>query len=108
VPRQGPAYPISPEWQERVRARIDELGWSQNELARRAKISKSSLSKSLADGAVQSTCMRELHAVLGWPPPVSSTELHVLEAVDYYTKLDPREQGRILEQLRAGAAKKKR
>jgi lambda repressor-like predicted transcriptional regulator len=95
MPKKGPAIPISPEWKARVLARIDELGISQNELARRAKITKSSLSATLAPEAKQSTVMREIHKALGWEPPPTITK-DSLELMHIIEQLPERDQGEIL------------
>lgn len=55
MPLKGHAYPIDSDWRDRVAARILEMKISQNELARRAKISKASLSEALDSGSVQTT-----------------------------------------------------
>lgn len=105
MPRKGPAYPITEEWQGWVRRRIEEMKQSgeiksQNELAARAGISKSSLSEALAEDAVQSTVMPEIHKALGWPPPLLAPPVYVLRLVEYFTRLGEFEQGQWLERLR--------
>lgn len=105
MPRKGPAYPITEDWQEWVRARIDEMKRigelrSQNELALRAGISKSSLSEALAADAVQTTVMPQIHKALGWPKPLMTPPNHILRLVEYFETLSEFEQGRQLERLR--------
>lgn len=70
MPRKGSAWPITTEWRTVVLARIAELGISQNELARRAHVSKAALSQALNEDSRQTTVMPELHRALGLPPPV--------------------------------------
>jgi hypothetical protein len=105
MPRKGPAYPITPEWQGRVRDRIDAMidakeVESQNEVARNAGIAQSSLSGALKKGAVQSTVMREIHKALGWPPPLMCPPVYVLQLVEYFQRLSELDQGRWLERMR--------
>jgi lambda repressor-like predicted transcriptional regulator len=108
MPRKGPAYPISRQWQEDVLARIDELGISQNELARRAKISKASLSEALADGAIQSTVMPEIHRALGWPVPSALFTRDALELLALYDQMSERDQGALVERARNAVETHKR
>lgn len=110
MPREGPAYPITPEWQTWVRERIAQMKASgdlrsQNELAERVGIAKSSLSEALAKGAVQTTVMPQIHKALGWPAPLMTPPTYVLELVAAFTALPPMEQGRWLEQLRQAVAR---
>ena len=113
MPREGPAYPITKEWQQWVRERIDEMKSrgelrSQNELAARVGISKSSLSEALSEDAVQTTVMPEIHKALGWPPPLLAPPVYVLELVAVFTRLPEMEQGRWLEMLRQEAVRARR
>lgn len=108
MPRKGPAYAITPQWQDDVLSRINELGISQNELARRAKISKASLSEALTDGAVQTTVMPEIHRALGWPePPVAFTR-DALEMLKLYGEMSERDQGEMLGRARAVVEQRRR
>lgn len=105
MPRKGPAYPITEDWQEWVRTRIAEMKRSgdlrsQNELAERAGIAKSSLSEALGEEAVQTTVMPEIHRALGWPPPLLTPPIYVLRLVEYFQQLSDLEQGQQLERLR--------
>lgn len=106
MPRPGPAYPITKEWKGWVRDRIEELKRrgeirSQNDLAAKAGIAKSSLSEALSEESVQSTVMPDIHRALGWPPPLMCPPVHILQLVEYYESLSPFEQGQQLEKLRA-------
>ena len=100
MPKKGPAIPTSKEWKDRVRARIDELGISQNELARRAKIRQSSLSAALAADSVQTTVMPEIHKALGWDPPPTQFSPDAMELLALYEQLAERDQGELIGELR--------
>jgi hypothetical protein len=105
MPRKGHAYPVTEEWQGWVRDRLEELKAagemdSQNDLAARAGIAKSSLSAALKAGAVWSTVMPEIHRALGWPPPLLAPPIHILRLVDVFRRLPEIEQGIQLERLR--------
>jgi lambda repressor-like predicted transcriptional regulator len=113
MPRKGPAYPITEDWQDWVRARIKELkkageARSQNEIAEMAGIAKSSLSEALSKSAVQTTVMPEIHKALGWPPPLLCPPLYILALVQLFEQLDERTQGEWLERLRQDVEKAKR
>lgn len=110
MPRKGPAFGITPEWQGWVRDRIDEMvrnGEVKNDaaLAKKAKIAKSSLSEALKEGAVQTTVMREIHKALGWPPPAMALPVKVLEFLQLYLKLDDGVRGEMLGELREKVAR---
>lgn len=105
MPRKGPAYPITKQWQGWVRARIEEMKAagevkSDREVADLAGIAKSSLSEALKDDAVQSTVMPEIHKALGWPKPLMTPPIHILRLVEYFSRLSDLEQGQQLERLR--------
>ena len=100
MPRKGPAYPISPQWRERVLGQLEQLGISQNELARRAQISKAAMSEALVKGAVQTTVMPEIHRALGWPAPPTDFSPDSLEMLAMYDSLDERGKGAQMERLR--------
>jgi transcriptional regulator with XRE-family HTH domain len=108
-PRKGqPAYAISDDWQDRVRDRIAEMGISQNELARRAHISKSALSEALMSGAVETTVMPEIHKALGWPMPQIVLHPDRLELLALYEEMSEFDKGASLERLRSQSAMRKR
>lgn len=79
---------------------------SQNELARRAKISKSSLSEALDDGSVQTTVMPQ--KALGWPMPPLALSPDTLELIALYNQMDARDQGAMVERARANVEKTKK
>lgn len=113
MPRKGPAYPITEEWQGWVRTRIEEMKKagevrSQNELATLAGISKASLSEALAEGAVQTTVMPQIHKALGWPPPLLAPPVYLLRLVEAFEQLSDFEQGRWIEQLRQAVDEERR
>lgn len=81
---------------------------SQNELARRAKISKSSLSEALDDGSVQTTVMPQIHKALGWPQPPLALSPDTLELIALYNQMDARDQGAMVERARANVEKTKK
>ena len=101
MPRKGPAYPILPGWRDAVLARIDELEISQNQLARDAGISKSSLSEALDEAAVQTTVMPQIHKALGWKEPPTTFAPDHFEASALYAALSDFDRGDMLAQLRA-------
>ena len=105
--RSGPAYPVTPEWQQWVRDRIAELGLRDAEVARRAGIAKSTLSEVLSPGAVWSTVMPEIHRALEWPPPLMAPPIYVLHVVEAFMRLPERVQGEFLERMRQAVAKRK-
>jgi lambda repressor-like predicted transcriptional regulator len=98
VPRKGSAYPIDKQWRDRVEARIAEMGISRSEFARRAKVSKASLSEALSPESKQSTLVPAIHKALGWGPPrglLMSPDLEEIYAV--VNSMDPRDQAALLE-----------
>lgn len=106
MPRKGPAYPITKEWQGWVRERIEQLKEagevrSQNALAAKAGISNAALSEALSEEAVQTTVMPEIHKALGWPRPLLTPPIYVLHLVEYFERLPAIEQGQWLERLRS-------
>jgi hypothetical protein len=111
VPRKGPAFGITPDWQKWVRERINEMKKngdcaSDADFAERlAGIGKASLSEALKKGAVQTTVMREIHKALGWPPPAMALPVKVLEFVQLYMKLDEGTRGEMLGELREKVAR---
>lgn len=107
MPRKGYAYPITPGWRERVLEKIIELGITQNELARRAKISKTSLSDALNEASVQTTVMPAIHKVLGWEPPPLALTPDTLELLALYEQMSERDQGAMVERARANVEKAK-
>lgn len=100
MPRKGPAYPITEEWQGWVRDRMEELGIKQAELSRRAGVSKTSVTDMLADDAVQTTVMPQIHRALEWPPPLLTPPVHVLRLVEFFSQLSELAQGQWLERFR--------
>jgi len=108
MPRKGPTYPINADWQRRVMARITEMGISQNELGRRAKVSKASMSDALTPGAVQSACVPAIHRALGWPEPPLVLTPDALELVSLYVQMGDRDQGAMVERARTLVEGKRR
>lgn len=88
--------------------RIEELKISQNQLARDAKIAKSSLSEALAEGAVQTTVMREIHKALGWKAPPTTFSPDRFEALSLYASLGDFDRGEMLGDLKARVDAKKK
>lgn len=108
MPRKGPAYPISREWQDEVRQRIDVMGISQNELARRAHIAVSSLSEALKDGAIQTTVMAEINKAVGLPPPPTSFTPDNLELNYLWDNMSERDRGALIERARLAVESKRK
>lgn len=108
MPKKGHQYPIDTDWKARVKNRMSELGITQNELSRRAKISKTSLSQALSDASLQAAFLPEIHKALGWlvPPLVFSQD--ALEMLAQYEALDEFERGVQLERLRTKAEEARR
>ncbi len=100
MPKKGPAIPTSKEWKSRVMQRIDEMGISQNELARRAHISKAAISQALAPDSMQTTVMAEIHKVLGWDPPPTQFSPDAMELLALYEQMGDRDQGELLGELK--------
>lgn len=67
--RRGPAYPVRTEWQKDVRRRLDSLGMTKKDLARKIGAAQSSVQEALSPGAVQSSLVPFIHAAIGWDPP---------------------------------------
>lgn len=108
-PKKGqPSYAISEQWQDEVRARIAEMDVSQNELARRAGISKAALSEALTVGAVETTVMPAIHKALGWPAPEVVVHPDRLEMLSLWSQLSDFEKGVQLESLRNKSLHRKR
>lgn len=112
MPREGPAYPITSDWQKWVRDRIEEMKRnkevrSQNEVAAKAGIAKSSLSEALSEEAVWTTVMPEIHKALGWPPPLMTPPVYILQLVQYFMQLPEIEQGQWLERFKQAVERAK-
>lgn len=101
MPRKGHQYPIDSDWKRQVRERMLELGISQNELARRAKISKTSLSQALNTESLQTAYLPEIHKALGWRVPPLVLSQDAIEMLALYDSLDEFDRGVNIERLRA-------
>lgn len=99
--RQGPAHPVSAEWKRSVRARIQELGIEQNELARRVGCAQSSLATLLGPIAKQSSIVPAIHKALGWPPPGVPVGPDAAELLDLFVQLPDEIRAATLAQVRA-------
>ena len=96
-----------------MRTRIEEMKAageirSQNELAAKAGISKSSLSEALSDDAVQSTVMPQIHKALGWPKPLMAPPVVVLRLVEYFDQLSEFRKGEWLERFKRAAEEERK
>jgi transcriptional regulator with XRE-family HTH domain len=100
VPKKGHQYPIDTDWKDRVRDRILELRISQNELARRARISKAALSDALSAESLQSAFVPGIHRALGWPVPPLVLAPDALELVSLYGQMEERDQGAFVQDAR--------
>lgn len=108
MPRKGPATAINDAWRTRVMDRIAEMEITQNELARRAKISKGSLSEALDPGSIQTTVMAEIHVALGWDVPPTGFEPEALELLKLYSQMSERDQGAMIERARNSVENRKK
>jgi transcriptional regulator with XRE-family HTH domain len=109
MPRKGSAYPIDQEWRRRVRERLTEMGITQNELGRRARVSKAALSDALSNDSKQSTCVPAIHRALGWPPPqplVLSPD--VQELLTLYAAMSEFDRGEMIGRARSSVEKQKK
>ncbi len=64
-------YFIDDDWRDRVRARLEELEWSQAELARRVGCSPAMITLLLSGQRSDSPLVWDIHVALGWSPPRS-------------------------------------
>ena len=108
MPRKGPAYAISKEWRALVLTRIKEMNISQNELARRAKISKAAISEALDEESIQTTVMPQIHRALGWHVPPLTLSPDQLELLALYDQMLERDQGAMVERARTSVETAKR
>jgi hypothetical protein len=99
MPSEGPAYPITPDWKLWVKERLDELGINQSELGRRIGKGRSVISEMLGETSVQSPLVPDVHKALGWPPPIRTPPIHVLQLIDAFQRLDPITQGKWIERV---------
>src|SRR5689334_22888325 len=77
------------------------MGISQNELGRRAKVSKTSISDALGPDSKQSACVPEIHRALEWPPPAPlllAQDAHEILAL--FDSLGEKDKGEMLGRLR--------
>ena len=108
MPRKGHAYPIDDPWRDRVLDRIVEMKITQNELARRAKISKAALSMALNADSTQTTVMPEIHKALGWDvPQLAPMTADAQELLKLYAQRSDFDRGRMVERARSDVEKLK-
>lgn len=68
--RRGPAYPVRTQWQEDVKKRLDAIGMTPKDLARKIGCAQSTMHDTLSNSeASHSSLVPKIHAVLGWDPP---------------------------------------
>jgi transcriptional regulator with XRE-family HTH domain len=81
----GPAYPITRQWQEAVRARMEELGWSQYDLAKAVGCTQPAIAWVLRPQAKQTSLVPRIHKALGLtkPEPPSTEAVAPLRAELY-------------------------
>lgn len=65
---RGRRHPTSEEWKVALRVRLEDLGWSDGELARRLGVSPEAISYLFAK-AVTSTLRPRIEELVGWPRP---------------------------------------
>lgn len=80
----------------------------QAELARRAKVSKTSITDALATDAKQTTVMPQIHKALGWEPPPTTFSPDQFEALALYSDLSDFDRGEMLEKLRQKVEQRKK
>jgi hypothetical protein len=110
MPKEGPAYTITPEWQERVRVRMVELKITKKngepnfaELTRRVGCGRTAMWQMMQPGAVETGWMPEVHKVLKWDPPVNSNDQFEAELIAAFRRLPDVDKGRELERMRQKA-----
>lgn len=108
MPGKGHAFQITREWQDLVHAKMKEKGLGLSELAKQAKMAKSSLSTTLKPGAIQTTKMPAINKVLGIAQPLDKPTPAVQEGANLLGQLPPLEQGRWLERIRQAVEQTKK
>lgn len=87
-------YPITKEWRERVREKLDTQGrGSHFRLCEEIGISKSVLSQMLNGELDTSPHVEAIHAYFGWSPPLPPTAaLDSGETVNAYMRMTPEQR----------------
>lgn len=68
--RRGSAYPVKTQWQAEVMKRLQEMGWTKKDLARKIGCAPSTMTETLTSAdARHSTLVPAIHAAIGWDPP---------------------------------------
>ena len=106
----GPAYPVTAAWRRLVLRRLEELGWSQAELARRIGCAAPTITNVMRDSS-QSRLVPAIHKALGWDAPALPADAagdpssnRVAELVEIYENLPEDIRALALDQVRALAA----
>jgi transcriptional regulator with XRE-family HTH domain len=116
VPRKTPgpsgaAYPITRPWQEAIRARLDDLGWSQHDLAKAVGCTQPAIAWVLRPQAKQSSLVPKIHKALGLTKVAAPSTAEVspvrAELADLLESLTDEELAHIVATARLVARSKK-
>lgn len=83
--RRGSAYPVKTQWQEDVRKRLEIIGMTKKDLARKIGAAQSSVQETLTSrDARHSSLVPAIHAAIGWdaPPDPQSPPLPSSDAIE--------------------------
>jgi hypothetical protein len=102
VPRAGIAYRVDDSWRERVALRLVELAWTHLKLAENSGCPRSLVSELLSGKRHQTTYLPEMHAALGWEPPLPPLPPEdAAELLAIWSGLGEAARGRALKSMRA-------
>lgn len=116
VPRKTPgpsgaAYPITRQWQEAIRARLEEMGWSQQDLANAVGCTQPAIAWVLRPQAKQSSLVPKIHKALGLvkavPPATENVDPVRAELADLLEQLTDEELAHIVSTVRLITRSKK-
>jgi transcriptional regulator with XRE-family HTH domain len=100
--RKGTTYVVDDAWRKRVETRLSEKGWRRADLAREARVSKSTITELLNGTTNECVRLSSIHSALGWDaplPPILSNDASELFGI--WDRLNEFEKGRLLERARA-------
>jgi transcriptional regulator with XRE-family HTH domain len=100
--KEGSGRIVDDTWRERVETRLVELKWTRADLARAARLGKSTVSDLLNGKTNECVDLERIHSALGWDPPLGPIlSSNASELFAMWNRLDSFEQGRVLERVRA-------